>query len=284
MLRFDANLRWLFTEVPMEERYAAAAQAGFRGVEVAFPYEMPARELSTLLVDNDLTLVQILTPMDWVKGERGLAALPDRVGDFQDSVRIAVEYAAQVGRPFIHPLAGNLPEGADAARYYETFIKNLAFTADLAGEEQLTVIIEPVCRARFPSFLFKRLAEGVEIIRKVGRDNVRLCFDTFHVQMEEGALTDNLEQYLPWIGHLQIGNTPGRNEPGPGEIHFPFLFEQIERLGWSKWIGCEFAPSGHTLDCLSWGAPFGLHPPAGHQKHARKPLTVNSSERKRGWT
>ncbi|HLS85197.1 MAG TPA: TIM barrel protein [Burkholderiales bacterium] len=282
MLKFDANLRWLFTEVPMAERYAAAAQAGFPGVEVAFPYDMPAAELAARLRDNNLKLVQILSPVDWAGGERGLAALPDRVADFRESMRVAVDYAAQVGRPNIHPLAGNLPEGADRERYYETFLENLAFAADLAGKEGITLIIEPVCRARFPAFLFKRLDEGVEIIRKVGRDNIKLCFDTFHVQMEEGALTERLEQYLPWIGHMQIGDTPGRNEPGSGEIRFPYVFEQMERLGWTGWIGCEFAPTGHTLDCLDWGAPYGLHPPPGHKKGERKPRAPG--DRQRGWT
>ena len=150
MLRFDANLRWLFTEVPMADRYRAAAEAGFRGVEVAFPYDVPATETAQQLVDHDLSLVQILTPMDWAGGERGLAALPDRVSDFRDSVKIALDYALEVGRPFIHPLAGNVPTGADRAPYFDTFVENLDFAAALCVQEGITVIIEPVCRARFP--------------------------------------------------------------------------------------------------------------------------------------
>ena len=284
MLKFDANLRWLFTEVPMNDRYAAAAAAGFRGVEVAFPYETPPTELAARLADNDLTLVQILTPMDWANGERGLAALPERKSDFRESVRVAVDYAAQVGRPFIHPLAGTIPEGASQDRYLDTFIDNLVFTADLAAQERLTVIIEPVCRARFPDFLFKRLEEGVAILEAVNRENVKLCFDTFHVQMEEGALTENLERFFPWIGHMQIGNTPGRNEPGTGEIHFPYVFEEIARLNWGGWIGCEYAPSGHTLDCLEWAKPFGVRPPQSHRKSTSKSRAVAATDRRRGWT
>jgi len=284
MLRFNPNLRWLFTELPMEDRYAAAAGVGFKGVEVAFPYDTPAGELKARLNDNDLALVQILTPMDWAKGERGLAALPNRVDDFRESVRVAVDYSVQVGRPNLHPLAGNVPKGEDRGRYYDTFLENLAFTADLAAKEKLTVIIEPVCRARFPDFLFKRLEEGVEIIKQVGRNNVKLCFDTFHVQMEEGALTERLAQYLPWIGHIQIGNTPGRNEPGCGEIHFPYVFQEIERLGWQEWIGCEFAPSGHTYACLDWAEKFGVKPPMEHKGSAKTVVPAKSGNRERGWT
>ncbi len=283
MLRFDPNLRWLFTELPMHERYEAAAKAGFKGVEVAFPYETPAAEIAARLQGNGLELVQILTPLDWAGGERGIAVLPDRVADFRESVRVAVDYAVATGCKRVHPLPGNVPAGMDRQRCYDTMIGNLEFAAAHAAQAGITVIIEPVCRARFPDFIFKRMEEGVEVIRKVGRDNLKLCFDTFHVQMEEGAVSDKLEQYFPWIGHMQIGNTPGRNEPGTGELHFPFLFEQIERLGWTGWIGCEFTPSGHTLDCLDWAAPFGVRPPAGHQRGAAGKVP-SAAERGRKWT
>lgn len=283
MLRFDPNLRWLFTEVPMLDRYAAAAKAGFAGVEVAFPYETPAAETAARLQDNGLELVQILTPLDWAAGERGIAVLPERVDDFRESVRVAVAYAAQTGCKRIHPLAGNVPPGADRQRYHDTLVANLEFAATHAAGAGITVIIEPVCRARFPDFIFKRLEEGVEIIRQVGRGNLKLCFDTFHVQMEEGALTDRLETYFPHIGHMQIGNTPGRNQPGCGEIHFPYVFEQIERLGWTGWIGCEFAPSGHTLDCLDWAVPYGFRVPPGHTRAPPGPAP-GVGQRGKGWT
>jgi hydroxypyruvate isomerase len=262
MLKFDPNLRWLFTELPMRDRYAAAARAGFRGVEVAFPYDIPAPEMAAMLEQNDLTLVQILSPVDWEAGERGIAALPDRVADFRSGLQMSVEYAAGVGRPFVHVLAGNVPKGAERQRYYDTFITNLTYAADAAAGEGLTIIIEPVCRARFPDFLFKRLDEGIEIIEATGRSNVKLCFDTYHVQMEEGAVTQHLEEAWPHIGHMQIGNAPGRNEPGVGENDLYFILDAIERRGWSAWIGLEYTPSTTTLDTLDWAARYGLKVPA----------------------
>jgi len=283
MLRFDANLRWVFTEVPMLDRYEAAARAGFKGVEVALPYDTPAAEIASRLRHNGLELVQILTPLDWAAGERGIAVLPDRVEDFRKSVRTAIDYAVTTGCKRIHPLPGNVPNGIERQRCYDTMIGNLAYAADEAGKAGLTVIIEPVCRARFPDFIIKRFEEGAQVIREVGRDNLRLCFDTFHVQMEEGDVSGHLEQYFGIIGHMQIGNTPGRNEPGAGELHFPFLFEQIERLGWPGWIGCEFTPSGHTLDCLDWGAPYGIKPPAGHQRGPSGKVP-SAAERAKKWT
>ena len=259
MLRFDPNLRWLFTELPMLDRYAAAARAGFKGVEVAFPYEYPAREIAARLTDNDLTLVQILTPCNWAAGERGIAALPGRQADFRASVDIAIEYALQVGRPLVHAMAGNLDAGADRRACHDTFVENIAFAADRAAREGITIILEPCCTARFPDYFYHRLDEGIAVIEELGRDNVKLCFDTFHIQSEEGSLAQRLRDAFPYIGHIQVGDVPGRQEPGTGEIRFPFVFEQIEALGWTGWIGCEFTPSATPTEaCLDWARDYGI--------------------------
>ncbi|MDT4822274.1 hydroxypyruvate isomerase family protein [Achromobacter agilis] len=258
MLRFDPNLRWMFTELPMLQRYGAAARAGFKGVEVAFPYEYPARQIADLLGEHGLTLVQVLTPCDWAAGERGIAALPGREADFRRSVESAVQYAVQVGGPMIHAMAGNIPTGMDRAQCRDVFLENIAYAAALTGSEGLTLILEPCCRARFPDYFYNRIDEGLSCIEAIGKPNVKLCFDTYHVQMEEGNLTETLRRAYPHVGHVQIGNVPGRHEPGTGEIHFPWFFEQLEALGWDRWIGCEYEPSGLTTDTLQWGTPYGI--------------------------
>ncbi|WP_442595049.1 hydroxypyruvate isomerase family protein [Parapusillimonas sp. JC17] len=258
MLKFDPNLRWMFTEVPMLERYKAAAKAGFKGVEVAFPYEYPAEQIADLLGENDLTLVQILTPCDWAKGERGIAALPGRSDEFKRSVETSIAYAVKVGKPMIHAMAGNIPAGYDMQACRDTFIDNIAQAADDMAQEGLTLILEPCCSARFPDFFYKTIEEGLEIINEINRPNVKLCFDTYHVQMEQGNLVNTLHRAWPQIGHIQIGNAPNRCEPGPGEVHFPYFFAELERLGWDRWIGCEYEPSGKTEDCLEWGRPYGI--------------------------
>jgi hydroxypyruvate isomerase len=256
MLRFDPNLRWLFTEVPMWDRYTAAAQAGFSGVEVAFPYEYPARKLAAHLKDNGLTLVQILAPVDWEGGSRGIAALPEKKDECRRSVETAIEYAIGVGKPMVHVLAGNLAAHHDRAECMAVFKENIDYAARLAAPEGITIILEPVCHARFPEYLYSRLDEGTAIIDELGHGNVKLCFDTYHVQMEEGALTERLRKVYPYIGHMQIGNTPGRNEPGVGELDLQYFFRAVEQLGWSRWIGCEYAPSSTTLDSIGWHTPF----------------------------
>ena len=260
MLRFDPNLRWLFTELPMAERYAAAARAGFKGVEIAFPYETPPAEMAARLESNGLALVQILSPFDWDGGERGMAALPGRRDAFKASIRTAIDYAAQVGGPLIHVMPGNIAPDMDHARCMGLFVENIGWAADEALQAGLTLILEPCCTARFPQFLYHRLGEGVQVIEAVGRANVKLCFDTFHVGTEEGSITDHLHEVWKHIGHIQVGNVPGRHEPGTGEIHFPWIFAELEKRQWKGWIGCEYTPSGPTLETLPWAAPYGIGP------------------------
>jgi len=261
MLKFDPNLRWLFTELPMVERYAAAAQAGFKGVEVAFPYDYKASDLNSILKNNGLSLVQILAPFDWDGGERGLGALPGRESEFKSSISSAIEFAIQVVRPMIHVMPGNITSELNKKECLDLFKSNLAWAAEVANREGITLILEPCCAARFPDFLYHRIHEGLDVIKELGYQNIKLCFDTFHVQMEEGAITPKLIEVFPYIGHIQVGNVPGRHEPGTGEIFFPYLFSQIEKLGWDRWIGCEYTPSGPTLETLGWGAPYGIGVP-----------------------
>ena len=161
MLKFDPNLRWLFTELPMLERYEAAAAAGFQGVEVAFPYEYPAAEISARLHGNGLQMVQILSPFDWDAGERGLAALPGRQSAFRASFHTALDYAVQVGKPMIHVMPGNMTPDLDRKACMDIFLENLGWAADLARAAGITLILEPCCRARFPQFLYHRIDEGV---------------------------------------------------------------------------------------------------------------------------
>jgi hydroxypyruvate isomerase len=180
--------------------------------------------MAQLLDDHGLELVQILSPFDWDAGERGIGALPGRRDAFRASIRTALDYSSRVGKPMIHVMPGNIGAELDPARCMELFTENVAWAADAAAVDGITLILEPCCAARFPDFLYHRLDEGVEVIRALNRDNVKLCFDTFHVQMEEGAITQRLHQVYQYIGHVQVGNVPGRHEPGSG---VPILHRQF---------------------------------------------------------
>jgi hydroxypyruvate isomerase len=258
MLKFDANLRWLFNEWPMRERYARAAECGFKGVEVAFPYEYPLPEARALLKDNGLALVQVLTPSDWARGEIGIGCHPGREAEFRASVDLAMEYAVALECPLIHATAGLVPKDVPRRQAYDVFHANLAYAADQARPHGIDIIIEPVCRQRFTGFLMTRIDEGLGIIEAVGRDNVKLCFDFFHVYMEEGAVSEKLALAWPHIGHVQVGDPPLRNQPGTGEIGNDYLLGLLEQKVWDRWIGCEYKPSGHTLDSFGWAERYGL--------------------------
>ncbi|WP_219214291.1 hydroxypyruvate isomerase family protein [Variovorax boronicumulans] len=260
MLRLDPNLRWLYTELPMVDRAAAAAADGFKGVEVAFPYDVAASDYRAELDRSGLALVQILSPMNWEGGERGLAAVPGREDDFMATIETAVDYAVNCGRPLIHAALGN-PAAHDVhATCLDTARENLRAAADLAAQHDLTIIIEACCKARLPEFLLHSNAETVALIESIGRDNVKLCFDTFHVAMEKQDLLEELDRVWPHIGHVQIGNAPGRHEPGEGTLDLPNFLEALDRRGWDGWVGLEYVPSRNTSDSLHWARSLGLLP------------------------
>jgi hydroxypyruvate isomerase len=238
-----------------------AARCGFKGVEHGDPYAWKAKEVARWLTDNGLVMVQILTPQDWAAGELGLVTMPGREVDFRDAVKRGIDYAGEVGSELLHPAIGGTPKGEARDRTWARAVANLCYACDEGKKAGLMLAIEPVCSARFPEFFIHTLDEGIQLIKDVGRDNLTLCFDTYHVQMEEGALSVNLERTWPWIGHLQLGNPPGRHEPGVGELNLQYYFDLVDKKGWKGWIGCEYVPSTHTLDSLGWGAAYGIKKP-----------------------
>ena len=261
MPRFEANIRWMFKEYDMPERFVQAARCGFKGVEHGDPYAWKAKEVARWLTDNGLVMVQILTPQDWAAGELGLVTMPGREVDFRDAVKRGIDYAGEVGSELLHPAIGGTPKGEARDRTWARAVANLCYACDEGKKAGLMLAIEPVCSARFPEFFIHTLDEGIQLIKDVGRDNLTLCFDTYHVQMEEGALSANLERTWPWIGHLQIGNPPDRHEPGVGELNLQYYFDLVDKKGWKGWIGCEYVPSTHTLDSLGWGAAYRIKKP-----------------------
>jgi len=261
MPRFEANIRWMFKEYDMPERFVQAARCGFKGVEHGDPYAWKAKDIARWLTDNGLVMVQILTPQDWAAGELGLVTMPGREADFRDAVKRGIDYAGEVGSELLHPAIGGTPKGEGRDRTWARAVANLCYACDEGKKAGLTLVIEPVCSARYPEFFIHTLDEGIQLIKDVGRDNLKLCFDTYHVQMEEGALSANLERTWPWIGHLQLGNPPDRHEPGVGELNLQYYFDLVDKKGWKGWIGCEYVPSTHTLDSLGWGAAYGIKKP-----------------------
>ena len=253
MPRFAANLTTMYHEHPFLERFAAAARDGFKGVEILFPYEHPARELRARLEQHGLEQALFNAPPgDWTKGERGLASLPGREDDFKRTVDTALEYARVIGNRCLHVMAGLLPEGADRARHRERYVASIAYAARQAQSAGVTVVIEPINTRNIPGYFLNRQDEAHAACRDAGLPNLKVQMDLFHCQIVEGDLATKIRQYIGNVAHMQVAGVPERHEPDIGEVNYPYLFRLIDELGYAGWIGCEYHPKAGTSEGLAW--------------------------------
>jgi hydroxypyruvate isomerase len=253
MPRFAANLSMLFTEVPFLERFAKAARAGFTAVEFLFPYAFSRVQISQALQANGLrTVLFNLPPGDWEKGERGIAALPGREEEFAESLETALDYAKALGCPLVHAMAGIAPKGADYARMEQVYKANLAKAADFFAPHGISVGLEPITQRSMPGFFLRSTGQAAGYIRELRRPNLRLQFDFFHTQMEEGCVSLRFKELFPLVGHCQIAGVPERREPDGGELNYDYIFALVDEMGYRGFLGCEYNPAGDTLAGLGW--------------------------------
>jgi hydroxypyruvate isomerase len=253
MPRFAANLTMLFTEVPFLERFARAKTGGFTAVEFLFPYAFAVQEIQSALDRTTLKLVLHNLPAgDWDAGERGIACLPDRVAEFRSGVAKAIEYATVLGVPQLNCLAGKAPSGVDPRILHDTFVSNLQYAASELKKVGLKLLIEPINTFDITGFYLSKTEQGIAILDAVGADNAYLQYDIYHAQRMEGELGNTIQKYLSRIAHIQLADNPGRNEPGTGEINYAFLFDLLDRLDYSGYIGCEYKPLKSTEAGLGW--------------------------------
>ena len=253
MPKFAANLTMLFNEVPFLDRFAAARRAGFAGVEYLFPYEHEPNDIRRRLDEHGLTQVLHNLPAgNWSAGERGIAAHPDRVAEFEDGVTRAIQYATALGCTQLNCLAGIAPAGVDQDRARAAFVANLRGAARRLQDAGIRLLVEPINTRDIPGFFLRTTAQALEIIGEVGSANLFLQYDVYHMQIMEGDLATTIEKNLDRIAHVQIADNPGRHEPGTGEINYEFLFEFLDRIGYAGWIGCEYKPAAGTEAGLGW--------------------------------
>jgi hydroxypyruvate isomerase len=253
MPRFAANLTMLFTELPFLDRFEAAAKAGFKAVEFLFPYPYAVAELKDRLTANGLTLVLHNLPAgDWDAGERGIACLPERAGEFREGVAKAIDYGTALGVPQLNCLAGKAPAGVADAVLRETFVGNLRYAAAELKKAGLKLLMEPINTYDIPRFYLNRTAQAIALIDEVGSDNLFVQYDIYHAQRMEGELIATMQKHLSRIAHIQLADNPGRNEPGTGEIHYGNVFKALDRMGYTGWIGCEYKPATTTEAGLGW--------------------------------
>lgn len=258
MPRFCANLSFLFTDQPFPERFAAAARAGFRGVEYLFPYDHPASEIRRWLEAAELTQVLFnLPPGDWAAGERGLACHPGREAEFREGLELALDYARSLGCTRLHALSGLALPDVPPAQLEATYRANMQVAARRCAEAGVTLLMEPInSKVDMPGYWLDQPAQAFALQQFIGEPNLLVQLDLYHAQIMAGDLARTLEKHLPAIGHIQVADNPGRHEPGTGEIHYSYLFQRLDELGYQGWVGCEYKPRGSTEAGLGWLAPW----------------------------
>ncbi|WP_232666778.1 hydroxypyruvate isomerase family protein [Pseudonocardia sp. TRM90224] len=257
-LRFAANLKWLFTELPFEERFDAAAAAGFTAVEYSSPYGFPAAELRRRLDGAGLRQVLINTPggQPGTPTRNGSACIPDLVPQFRRELDLALEYAGVLGSGLVHVTGGIRPEGVPAADAFATYVTNIGWAAERAAGSGVRLVLEALNQRDAPGFVLTSIEQAAGVVRAVGVDHVRLLFDVYHCQVQQGSVTTRMQELWPLVGHIQVADAPTRTEPGTGELNWRFVFDRIRALDYAGWIGCEYRPANGTLAGLSWLADY----------------------------
>lgn len=253
MPRYSANLSFLYGELPFLDRIDAAAASGFRGVEYMSPYEYAVAEIKLRLRAGRLEQVLFNLPIgDAAAGERGYASDPSRVDEFRRGVADAIAIARELNCARINCLAGVAIAGLDPVRARHTLVANLRYAAAAFDEAGLTLLAEPLNRIDVPGFLIGTTAEALALIDEVGAPNFKLQYDCYHAQRSEGNLIATLRAQLERIAHVQIADSPGRNEPGTGELAYERILPMLDALGYAGWVGLEYKPSHSTVDSLAW--------------------------------
>ena len=255
MPKFAANLSMMFNEWPFLDRFDAAAEAGFTAVEFLFPYDFPAEAIAERLERNKLAMALFnLPPGDFAAGERGIAALSGRWEEFTAGVSRALDYAAATGAKRLHMMAGNAdPKDATAAANYRRAVTH---AAEQLAAKGIDLLLEPINGRNMPGYFLNDFGMASRIIEELALKNLRLQFDIYHRQIIHGDVTMALRALLPTVGHIQIASVPSRHEPDDEELNYPFLFAELDRLGYAGYVGCEYIPREKTLAGLGWLKPY----------------------------
>jgi hydroxypyruvate isomerase len=247
----------LFGEVEFLDRFERAARAGFKGVEYLFPYAWDKEELAERLATYDLEqVVHNLPAGDWAAGERGIACLPGREGEFQEGVGLAIDYAKALGCSRLNCLVGLTPSREAPEDIRRTLVNNLRFAAKQLDKAGITLLVEALNDRDIPGFYLVHTAAVVQLFEEVNHPNCWLQYDIYHMQVMEGNLTATIRDNVSRIKHMQLADNPGRHEPGSGEINFDNLFRFIDEAGYDGWIGCEYTPAVTTDASLEWFKPY----------------------------
>ena len=253
MVKFCAHLGYLFTELPLEDRFAAAAEAGFGAVEHPNPYAFGTARFRDAAHEHGLRVAQIAAPNgDAVRGEKGFACLADRVDDFRESVDAGIAAATVIGTPLLHVMPGVLPSDRSRTQCRDTYLANMAWAANRCAAAGLTSLIEPISDETVPGFYVHHPTFAAALLRELDHAHARMLFDVYHAAVKGLELEVFLEDHIDLIAHVQIADHPGRHEPGTGTLAFDATFSLLDNLGYTGWVGCEYNPRDGTQESLGW--------------------------------
>lgn len=256
MPRFSANLGHLYVEYPLIERVGAAAKSGFKAIELQQPYEIAPSAMKAEIEKHGLTILNINSPPS-AAGEGGLAALAGREAEFWTLFTKALDYVVAIGGTSIHVLSGVVPPNERPAAE-KVIVSNLARACEAAAAKNIFLMLEPLNQRDRPDYFVSHIEHIADIIAKVGKPNLKIMYDFYHVQVMQGDVLKRMEKHLPLIGHVQFAGPPTRLPPHKGELNFPVIFDAIDAMGWKGWVGAEYGPGGPTADSLEWGKPYGI--------------------------
>ena len=254
MPRFSANISTMFREYDFLERFNVAKCCGFGAVEIQFPYEFALKNLLVKKESSEIEIILInVGAGDLSSGGAGIASYPGREEEFKIAVREAYKYANALNVKCVNVLAGSPPINKFGKKQcIDVLSANLNYAAAAFENIGVTVLTEAVNTYDRPNFLINTTSAAIDIIERAGHENLAIQYDLYHMQMMEGNLVETIRSNLDKIGHIQFADTPGRNEPGTGEINFPNVFNAIDEMGWEGWLGAEYVPSIHTENTLGW--------------------------------
>ncbi len=252
-MKFSANVSMLFGEAPFLERFGRAAEAGFSAVEFWWPSGEEPGDVERAVLDVGLKVALFnFYAGDMAAGDRGLAGDREREERFRENVPVALELARKIGCPRLNALVGQTLPGVDRDEQLALARRNVGFAADEAKDIGVEILIEALNTFENGPYLLSTTAQAVGFVEGVGRENVKVQHDLYHMQRMEGNLVANLREHIDFIGHVQIADSPGRGEPGTGEIRFPYILAVLEELGYDGYVGLEYTPMTSTEESLSW--------------------------------
>ncbi len=257
MVNLAANLSMMFNEVGFMERFKQASDSKFKAVEYLFPYDFSKEDISNELNENNLEQVLFDLPAgDWENGDRGIAVDPNRKNEFKDGVGLALEYAEVLNPKNLTCLVGKIPNNVSDNQARSILIENLSYASAETKKAGIKLLVEPINTLDIPGYWLHNTKEAIEIIKEVNSSNLLLQYDIYHMQIMEGNIINTISNNLNMIGHMQLADNPGRHEPGTGELNYPIIFEELDKMGYKGWIGCEYVPIGDSKPGLVWADSF----------------------------